>query len=148
MPLFCRICNNLLIVSTTADSFHFKCVKCEHIEEHTEADTLRYEEENGTNFTIFGSILRNAGLDPVNPKVAKQCKCGNKTARQVRLGSEMRLINTCIKCGEQWLDGTRENENEFGAGEVVDDDKPDDVVNKKVVGKKSKSGKKVKVSKK
>ena len=104
MSLFCKSCNNLLIVSTTADLFHFKCVKCELVEVPSDADSLRYEEVSGTNFTIYGSILRNAGLDPVNPKVEKKCTCGNSIVRQVRLGSEMRLINTCTKCNKQWID--------------------------------------------
>ncbi len=112
MPLFCSICQNLLTVSTTADSFLFKCNKCERTEQPSDTDSLRYEDVSGINFTIYGAILRNAGKDPVNPKVAKKCTCGNLTARQVRLGSEMKLINTCIKCNEQWIDGTREAENE------------------------------------
>jgi len=134
MPLFCRLCNNLLVVDTTADSFNFKCTKCEHIEQPSDSDSLRFEEVIGTNFTIYGSILRNAGKDPVNPKVSKLCKCGNKTARQVRLGNEMRLINTCIKCGEQWLDGTVEMENETGAKEdgIKDKVKKDKVKKEKV----------------
>jgi DNA-directed RNA polymerase subunit M/transcription elongation factor TFIIS len=114
MPLFCRICNNLMVVDTTADTFNFKCSKCFRVEDSQSEDSLRYEEASGINFTSYGAILRNAGRDPVNPKVAKSCnKCGSKIARQVRLGNEMRLINTCIKCGEQWLDGTRETENEI-----------------------------------
>lgn len=106
MPLFCPICNNLLVVTTSADDFHFTCMKCHSTEKPTSADTLRYEEVSGTNLVVFKSILLNAGKDPVNPKVKKQCKCGYDTVRQVRLGTEMKLINTCIKCNEQWLEGT------------------------------------------
>jgi DNA-directed RNA polymerase subunit M/transcription elongation factor TFIIS len=120
MPLFCTSCNNLLVVSTTMDSFYFKCNKCEKIEQPNELDSLRYEDVSGTNYSTHGTILRNAANDPVNPKVAKLCNnCGNKTARQIRLGNDMRIINTCIKCNEQWIDGTRDNENNVTGGKKV-----------------------------
>ena len=96
---------------TTSDLFQYKCGKCESIETPSEKDTLVYEDVTGTNLVVFKSILGNAGRDPVNPKVRRACKCGNKFAKQVRLGDEMKLINTCTKCGEQWLDGTRDTDN-------------------------------------
>ena len=123
MPLFCSICQNLLVVSTTADTFHFKCVKCESVEKPDERDTLRYENISGTNLTSYKAILLTAGKDPVNPKVRRECKCGSNVVRQVRLGNEMRLINTCISCNDQWLDGTRETDLELeeikAAGEKI-----------------------------
>lgn len=108
MPLFCPVCNNLLVVTTTSDDFHFTCMKCRRIEKPAASDTLRYEEVSGTNLIIFKGILLNAGKDPVNPKVKKQCKCGNSTVRQVRLGNEMKLVNTCTECNHQWLEGAEE----------------------------------------
>ncbi len=110
MPLFCSICSNLMVVSTTADTFLFKCNKCETTEEPTDKDSLRYEDVSGINLVVYKAILLNAGKDSVNPKVKKQCECGNDKVRQVRLGSEMKLINTCIDCGKQWLDGTKETD--------------------------------------
>ncbi len=110
MPLFCSTCRNLMAITTTADSFKYQCRKCMHFEMPSARDTLVYENVVGTNLTIYKPILYNAGKDPVNPKVYRMCKCGNKFARQVRLGSEMRLINTCTECSDQWLDGTREND--------------------------------------
>lgn len=106
MPLFCEICSNLLTVSTTSDSFLFVCNKCFTTVTPTEKDSLRYEDVAGTDLVIYKAILLNAGQDPVNPKVRKSCACGYKIARQVRLGREMKLINTCIKCNKQWIDGT------------------------------------------
>lgn len=107
MPLFCKLCNNLLVVITTSDKFHFKCSKCESIEMPDEKDTLRLEEVTGTNLVIYKEILLTAGKDPVNPKVEKTCACGYERCRQVRLGKEMKVINTCIKCNKQWLEGTK-----------------------------------------
>jgi DNA-directed RNA polymerase subunit M/transcription elongation factor TFIIS len=104
MPLFCSTCNNLLLQITTADEFHFKCAKCETIEEPTDKDSLRYEDVKGTNLTVYREILLTSGKDSVNPIVEKTCKCGHNRVRQVRLGQEMKLINTCIKCNEQWLE--------------------------------------------
>jgi hypothetical protein len=42
----------------------------------------------------------------MNPKVKKECSCGSDVVRQVRLGEDMKLINTCINCNKQWLEGT------------------------------------------
>lgn len=110
MAQFCKVCNNLLVVITTSDQFTFRCSKCKITEEPNDKDTLRYEDVTGTNLAIFKEILQTAGQDPVNPKVEKICKCGNNRVRQVRLGKEMKLINTCIACNDQWLEGTRETD--------------------------------------
>jgi DNA-directed RNA polymerase subunit M/transcription elongation factor TFIIS len=110
MPLFCTKCSNLLTISTTADSFLFVCSKCGTVETTNEKDSLRYEDVTGTDLIIYKAILLNAGQDPVNPKVKKQCTCGYKIVKQVRLGRELKLINTCTKCNKQWLDGTLETD--------------------------------------
>ena len=110
MPLFCPTCSNLMNIVTTADTFVFKCDKCETVEIPNDKDTLRYDNVSDTNLVVYKAILLNAGKDPVNPKVKKQCECGNDRTRQVRLGSELKLINTCIECGNQWLDGTKDTD--------------------------------------
>jgi len=110
MPLFCKICHNLMIISTTVESFIYQCEKCKITETPSAEDTLVYEDVSGTNLVIYNSILANAGRDQVNPKIRRKCKCGSDLCRQVRLGDEMKLINTCIKCSDQWLDGTRESD--------------------------------------
>jgi DNA-directed RNA polymerase subunit M/transcription elongation factor TFIIS len=97
-----------MTVSTPYDTFLFKCNKCENIEIPNNNDTLRYENVSGTNLVVYKSILLNAGKDPANPKVKKNCECGNDIVTQVRLGNELKLINTCIKCNKQWVDGTKE----------------------------------------
>jgi DNA-directed RNA polymerase subunit M/transcription elongation factor TFIIS len=99
-----------MFVSTTYDSFLFKCNKCANIEIPKDSDTLRYENVTGTNLVVYKSILLNAGKDPVNPKVKKNCSCGNNIVTQVRLGNELKLINTCINCNNQWVDGTQETD--------------------------------------
>lgn len=111
MPLFCSVCRNLMTIATTADAFHYQCGKCMTFEAPSDRDTLVHEDVSGTNLTIYKAILYNAGKDPVNPKVKRACKCSNQFARQVRLGNEMKLINTCTSCGDQWLDGTRESDS-------------------------------------
>jgi DNA-directed RNA polymerase subunit M/transcription elongation factor TFIIS len=106
MPLFCEICSNLLSVITTADTFHFRCMKCKKDYMPVDEDTLRYEQIKGTNLIIYKTILQNADKDPVNPKVENHCnKCGHNIVRQVRLGNDMRLINVCIKCSNKWIEG-------------------------------------------
>ncbi len=106
MHLFCDNCRNLLTMVTTPDTFVFKCNKCEIIKEPEITDYEVYKLISGTDLDIFRSLLTHAGKDPVNPKVNKKCKCGHNIAKQVRLGNEMRLVNTCVKCNKQWLDGT------------------------------------------
>ena len=140
MPLFCPICENLMVIITTADSFQYQCDKCMTIEQPTDKDTLVHENVTGTNLVIYTSILHNAGRDPVNPKVAKQCNCGYKFSRQVRLGDEMKLINTCIKCNEQWLDGTKDTDFEGAENQEVEKTGKSESLDKK--NKKSKTKKK------
>lgn len=108
MPLFCTDCNNLLTVVTSSDDFKFKCTKCEKIEDPTDEDSLRYEFSGVVDFTLFVQTMANAVRDPVNPKVEKDCTCGNNRAKQVRLGKELKLVNICDKCHRQWLEGTEE----------------------------------------
>ena len=108
MSLFCTSCNNLLSIVTTADSLIFKCQKCQTTREPTAADTLRFESIKGTNLMVYKTILQNAGQDPCNPKVEKTCKCRGNIARQVRLSEDMRLINICVTCNAQWLEGTEQ----------------------------------------
>ena len=99
MTLFCKICENILTSITTADSFWYKCNKCNQLYDINENDTLVYEESKGTNLNIYKIILDNAAYDPVNPKVMNKCKkCNYEMAKQVRLGDDMRLINICLKC--------------------------------------------------
>lgn len=110
-----------MTIATTADEFHYQCNKCMTVEKPANKDTLVFEDVTGTNLIIYKSILKNAGRDPVNPKVLRKCSCGSKFAKQVRLGNEMKLINTCIACGEQWLDGTRDTDLTFIEGDNTQD---------------------------
>jgi DNA-directed RNA polymerase subunit M/transcription elongation factor TFIIS len=111
MSVLCNICGNLLTNSTSAESFLFICNKCSTTTKPSDKDTLRYEDVTGTDLIVYKAILLNAGQDPVNPKVKKQCSCGYNIVKQVRLGREMKLINTCIKCNNQWLDGTLDTDS-------------------------------------
>jgi DNA-directed RNA polymerase subunit M/transcription elongation factor TFIIS len=105
MANFCSTCSNLMITLSTSDTFLFKCVKCEKIQEPSAEDSLILEDKNKVDIVVFKSVLQNAGKDPVNPKVEKKCeKCNYSIVRQVRLGSEMKLVNTCISCNNQWID--------------------------------------------
>jgi DNA-directed RNA polymerase subunit M/transcription elongation factor TFIIS len=101
-----------MVIITTPDDFKYQCEKCQTFENPSEKDTLVHEDVTGTNLVIYKSILHNAGKDPVNPKVMRKCKCGSNYAKQVRLGDEMKLINTCVDCGTQWLDGTKDDDSD------------------------------------
>ena len=94
MSLFCKDCSNLLSITTTVDEFYFKCIKCQKIYTPDNNDSLRYEDVKGTNLLIYKTILQNAGKDPVNPKVKKECRnyknCKNDILKQVRLGGKQR----------------------------------------------------------
>jgi DNA-directed RNA polymerase subunit M/transcription elongation factor TFIIS len=106
MSIFCNICNNLLTVITTNDDLYFKCTSCNKKFDYEPVDTLRYEEVIGTSLLMYKTILQHAGKDPVNPKVRKACinqKCDSTIVKQVRHEGDMRLINICIDCNEQWL---------------------------------------------
>ncbi len=106
--LFCKICANLLSVITSAEVFTFKCNKCQESYQPSEKDTLRYEEIIGSELSIHKTILLNAASDPVNLKVYKNCKCGGKIAKQVRLGSDMKVINICVTCNRKWYESAED----------------------------------------
>ena len=104
MVIFCKYCNNLLSVNTIDDTLKFECNSCHTKYDATDEDSLRYEDTRGGNIMIFNKILQTASKDPINPKVYKKCpKCRYELAKQVRLGDEMKLINTCLKCNHQWI---------------------------------------------
>ena len=107
MSQFCVDCRNLLVDITTNDEYYRKCLKCHVVYELKDDDSMRLEDVRGTNLIIYQTILQNAGKDPVNPKVKKQCiKCPNDILRQSRVGVNMQLINICIKCNHKWLDAS------------------------------------------
>lgn len=103
--VFCRQCNNLLVEITGPTKCYFKCINCNIFYESNIHDSLRYDNSKDSNLAIYKTILKNAGKDPVNPKIIKKCiSCSNDILKQVRLGEDMRLINTCIACDKQWID--------------------------------------------
>ena len=102
--LFCSLCQNVYSVISTSDKLSFKCQKCKNVAEPTVEDSLRYEQK-AINLSVYSTLLRNAGGDPVNPKVNRNCpKCKHHIAKQIRIGTDMRLINTCIKCDYHWAE--------------------------------------------
>jgi DNA-directed RNA polymerase subunit M/transcription elongation factor TFIIS len=111
MNNFCSSCENLLTSVTTAESMHFRCVKCGTQAPPDPKGTLLYENTKGANLMAYSSILQTAGQDPVCPKVYRKCKsCNNNLVRQVRLGKDMSLINVCIKCSTPWLESTTDDD--------------------------------------
>lgn len=105
MSKFCQICDVLLSRITQANDFYFKCDLCQKKYDITDEDTLLFEDIQGTNYSVYAALLRHARHDPANPKVFRQCsKCPNNICKQVRLGDEMKLINICIECNEQWIE--------------------------------------------
>jgi DNA-directed RNA polymerase subunit M/transcription elongation factor TFIIS len=105
MKHFCDNCNNLLEVNTSNDELTFKCRTCYATYKSEPDDSLRYEETQSGNLFLFQTILNNAMNDPVNIKAHVTCpKCKHNIAKRVRLGTELRLINICEKCGFQWIE--------------------------------------------
>jgi DNA-directed RNA polymerase subunit RPC12/RpoP len=103
--IYCPYCTNLFIKITTADTFVYKCVQCQQTFVPSDNNTLQYEDVKGANLAIFGTLLHTAKKDPCNPKVYKDCKdCKNDIVTQIRIGQDMKLINTCTNCGKQWFD--------------------------------------------
>ena len=102
MPLFCIYCNNLLEKVSTASEFYFNCVKCVQKYDIEEDDVIQFEENSSNNLNMAQILLLHAADDPVNPKIEKKCsKCNHGYARQIRVGKDMRLIDTCIGCKHQ-----------------------------------------------
>jgi len=94
-------------------TFAFTCDICVTTIEPTPVDTLQFQSTRVQNYGPYKAILEKAGDDPVNPKAYRKCaKCSATIARQVRIGSELRLINTCMKCKHAWIDGTQETDVE------------------------------------
>lgn len=104
MPHFCETCKNLLKNITSSDNFYFKCNSCNKNYQPSDEDSIRYNDIKGTNLIVYKTILQTAGKDPVNPKVYLDCpKCKNNIVKQVRIGEDMRIINTCVECDHRWL---------------------------------------------
>lgn len=103
MSLFCKSCNNLMQDVTKADDLKFQCITCGKYEMPAPSDTLRYTSHVGISLAQYKEILTTAGDDPLNPLVELACSCGHNRIRQIRLGAELQLINTCVKCKKQWL---------------------------------------------
>lgn len=111
--LFCKTCKNLLSRYSLADKFYFQCNRCLTITEPSEKDTLVYEKEKGSNIMSFRTLLLHVADDPVATKIAKKCpECGYTYARQIRIGDDMRLFNSCIKCKYKSLDYDIKNDTE------------------------------------
>ena len=99
MKLYCNICNNLLDVFIQNDNLKFKCESCKSQYDAEDDDSLRYEEEKGSDITIFSKILEKIADDPVNPKIYRDCKkCKHSIAKYVRLGDEQKMVYACVKC--------------------------------------------------
>jgi DNA-directed RNA polymerase subunit M/transcription elongation factor TFIIS len=104
MKYFCDNCNNLLDVSTSNDELLFTCKTCYASYKSEPDDSLRYEETKTGALTIYQTILANAVEDPATIRAFMNCpKCKHNTAKQVRLGDELRLINICEKCHMQYI---------------------------------------------
>ena len=106
MPTFCLSCDSLLVANTTANSFVYQCTSCDKLYPIDDKDTLVYEQDKSIQLT-YSRILRTAIDDPVNPIVKKKCKkCSNNYVKQIRLNdANLRLINTCMGCKHQWIEG-------------------------------------------
>jgi len=102
---FCSDCSNLLTVNSTADNLYNICIQCQKRFEIAPVNTLRFEETRGDDLAIYKTLFQYMAKDQTNPIVKKDCKCGHHLVRQMRMGTDMRLINACMKCGDKWLEG-------------------------------------------
>ena len=102
--MFCTVCSNLLTVDIVNDNLIFICLACQSRYESTDEDSLRYEEVKGSDIQIFKKILEKIADDPANPKMFRDCpvkdKCDGKIAKYVRLGEDMKMVYSCLKCEE------------------------------------------------
>jgi len=104
--LFCKFCDNLLIVNTTDNVLKFECITCHTQYPSSDADSLRFKETRDQNIMIYSKLLDKAAQDPANPKVYKTCpKCKFNVAKMIRIGDDMKIILTCYNksCGYQWI---------------------------------------------
>lgn len=99
MKLYCEICSNLLDVDIVNDNLIFICASCQSRYEAQPDDSLRYEEIKGSDIAIFKKILEKITDDPVNPKIKRECKkCKHPISKYVRLGEELKMVYSCVKC--------------------------------------------------
>jgi DNA-directed RNA polymerase subunit M/transcription elongation factor TFIIS len=106
MTTFCPICRNLLFINTQSDELKFECRSCKTSIPGSAEDSMRFEEIEGSDITVYGKLLQKIAEDPVGHKTRKQCpKCGNEIARDVIIGDDMRTIYVCMKpnCRYQWV---------------------------------------------
>lgn len=103
MNKFCTSCNNVLYMVTRPDSFTYYCNTCAKTYVPEDRDTMLYDYNKNTDTSIHRNLLYYAGRDPVNQKEFKICEgCGHNIATQIRIGDNMILVSTCVKCGNQW----------------------------------------------
>ena len=106
--MFCTVCANLLTVDVVNDSLIFICMACQSRYDATDDDSLRYEDVKGSDIQIFKKILEKIAEDPTNPKMMRECRgkdktkgrCDGKVAKYVRLGEDMKMVYSCVKCKE------------------------------------------------
>lgn len=106
MTSFCPVCRNLLFINPQLDDLTFECRSCKTSIRGTPEDTLRYEEIEGSDITIYSKLLQKFADDPAGHKVRKPCpKCGHDIAKNVVLGPDMRNIYMCLEpsCRHQWV---------------------------------------------
>jgi DNA-directed RNA polymerase subunit M/transcription elongation factor TFIIS len=93
---FCKICNNILINSTSTNELIFVCNNCGHKEKSSAKETLLYSESIITENTElkFEKFIQNAYNDPTNPYGGK-CKTCGKLTKYIRIGTNMQRIDVC-----------------------------------------------------
>lgn len=72
----------------------------------TEEDTLIYSEDiNDTSLTQYENFFKNIMNDPTNPKEIKDCPGCKKKELVVIIRIRDDLINKCLSCKKQWIEG-------------------------------------------
>lgn len=99
----CNSCKNLLVTIASNSNLIFKCHTCDIERKPNAVDSLRFSDIKGTAIRGHKILLKHAGRDPTNLKMIRSCpKCNYKYARSIRMGKDLQLVHTCIKCAHHW----------------------------------------------
>ena len=72
---FCDICESRLVDVITFANMYYKCTGCEKKYDTRPNDTLKHKVifERKESKPKYGTVLKNAAFDHVNPRIRKEC---------------------------------------------------------------------------
>jgi DNA-directed RNA polymerase subunit M/transcription elongation factor TFIIS len=103
---FCKICNNILKISTHGDILKYICQTC-LTEYPTEPEnTLMKNVSLKESETLYKSeiYLNIASKDPLTPLIHKKCNnCDETIIKQIMIGEKGQSIYVCPKCNSKFI---------------------------------------------